>query len=58
MTSGSEVAPSTLRRWMAGTVKRLSGAETGVARLVAVSRMKVVDIGLLYPRLRRVASGR
>ena len=41
---GAAVVPPTLRWRMAGTVMRLPGTGEGVARLVAVSRVKV-DMG-------------
>ena len=44
MTSGSAVFPSILRRWIAGTVSRFIGAGVGLARLVEVSIVKVVDM--------------
>ena len=54
MTSGSCVFPSNLRRWMAGTVSRFIGAGVGLARLVEVSIVKVVDMArsLALPRVR------
>jgi len=44
MTSGCAVAPSSFRERIAGTVMRLPGTGVGVARLVALSIVKV-DIG-------------
>src|SRR3954463_5219740 len=44
MTIGWSVRPSCLRARMAGTVMRLPGTGEGVARLVAVSKVKV-DMG-------------
>ena len=41
---------------MAGTVSRFIGAGVGVARLVAVSIVKVVDMGALYPSAQRGAN--
>src|SRR3546814_6945906 len=37
-----------LRRWMAGTVRRFIGTGVGLARLVEVSSVKVVDMAALY----------
>ncbi|BDD66746.1 hypothetical protein Sj15T_17670 [Sphingobium sp. TA15] len=54
MTSGCSVLPPALRRWMAGTVRRFIGAGVGLARLVDVSSVKVVDMAALY---RRAAAG-
>jgi hypothetical protein len=41
MTIGWSVLPSTLRARIAGTVMRLPGTGDGVARLVAMSSVKV-----------------
>jgi hypothetical protein len=41
MTKGSAVVPPTLRERIAGTVIRLPGTGEGVARLVALSSVKV-----------------
>lgn len=51
MTIGCSVRPAALRARSVGTVVRFIGTGVGVARLVAVSMVKV-DIYFNHPRMR------